>query len=118
MSVLTSKFKEVLSSVLPITIIVIILHFTLVPIEISMLMRFILGSLFVVTGLSIFLFGAELGISPIGNLMGGTIAKTNKTHYVIILGFILGFLINVAEPDIQILADQVSKASGGASTLR
>lgn len=114
MSVLTSKFKEVLSSVLPITIIVIILHFTLVPIEISMLMRFILGSLFVVTGLGIFLFGAELGISPIGNLMGGTIAKTNKTHYVIILGFILGFLINVAEPDIQILADQVSKASGGA----
>lgn len=113
MNLLFNKFKDVLSSVLPITIIVIVLHFTLVPLESSMLMRFILGSLFVILGLGIFLFGAELGIGPIGNLMGENVAKSNSSLYVIILGFVLGFFINVAEPDIQILADQVSKASGG-----
>lgn len=113
MHLLINKFKDVLLSVLPITLIVIILHFTLVPLEGEILIRFILGAAFVVLGLAIFLFGADLGISPIGNLMGGSIAKTNNSYFVAILGFVLGFFINVAEPDIQILADQVSKASGG-----
>ena len=45
--------------------------------------------------------------------MGETIAKTNKLYYVGILGFVLGFLINVAEPDLQILARQVGLATGG-----
>ena len=59
------------------------------------------------------MFGAEIGIVPIGNLMGETIAKTNNSYLVGILGFILGFLITVAEPDLQILARQVNMASGG-----
>lgn len=113
MNILAKKFKDVLSSVLPITLIVVLLHFTVVPLESSMFFRFILGSIFIILGLGIFLFGAEIGISPIGNLMGGTIAQTNNPYFVAALGFILGFFINVAEPDIQILADQVSKASGG-----
>src|SRR5690625_4550826 len=103
MNILAKKFKDVLSSVLPITLIVALLHFTVVPLESSMFFRFILGSIFIILGLGIFLFGAEIGISPIGNLMGGTIAKTNNPYFVAALGFILGFFINVAEPDIQIL---------------
>lgn len=113
MSVLINKFKEVSLSVLPITLIVIILHFTVVPIETEMLIRFIIGAIFVIIGLGIFLFGAEIGIGPIGNLMGETIAKTNKSYLVGLLGFVLGFLITIAEPDLQILARQVNNATGG-----
>ena len=78
-----------------------------------MLIRYIIGAIFVILGLGIFLFGAHLGIGPIGNLMGETIAKTNNVYLVGILGFILGFLITIAEPDLQILANQVNMASGG-----
>ena len=119
MNIFLQKIKEVLLSVLPITLLVIILNFTLVPIDNEMLIRFLIGSVFVVLGLGIFLLGAHLGIGPIGNLMGHTIAKTNKSYIVGILGFILGFLITIAEPDLQILAAQVSLASGGiiGSTL-
>jgi len=113
LDILSRKFTEVSLSVLPITILVIILNFTLVPVETEMLIRFIIGALLVIMGLGIFLFGAELGIVPIGNLMGETIAKTNKSYLVGILGFILGFLITIAEPDLQILARQVNLASGG-----
>lgn len=113
MSVLINKFKEVSLSVLPITLIVIILNFTVVPIKTEMLIRFIIGAIFVIIGLGIFLFGAEIGIGPIGNLMGETIAKTNKSYLVGLLGFVLGFLITVAEPDLQILARQVNNATGG-----
>ena len=119
LNILLEKLKDVSLSVLPITLLVVVLNFTLVPIENEMLIRFLIGAVFVVIGLGIFLFGAHIGIGPIGNLMGQTIAKTNKLYIVGILGFILGFLITIAEPDLQILADQVSLASGGiiGSTL-
>lgn len=113
-SILLNKFKEVLSSVLPITLLVVLLHFTLVPLETEVMSRFILGAVFVILGLAFFLFGAELGVSPIGNLMGRTIAQTNKNWMVGVLGFVLGFLITVAEPDLLILAKQVELVSGGA----
>lgn len=113
MSLLKRKFIEVSMSVLPITILVLILSFTLVDVESDMLIRFIIGSFMVILGLGIFLFGAELGITPIGNLMGEYIARSNKILVVCILGFLLGFLITVAEPDLQVLAIQVDEASGG-----
>lgn len=109
---LTRKFKEVSMSVLPITLLVVILSLTVVDVKAHMLIRFITGSLIVILGLGIFLFGAELGISPIGNLMGEYIARSNKFIVVCILGFILGFLITVAEPDLHVLAIQVDEASG------
>jgi len=113
LSLLLEKFKEVLSSVLPVTLLVMILNFTLVPVETDMLIRFIIGSVLVVVGLGIFLFGADIGVTSIGNLMGEEIARSNKAYVVATLGFILGFFITVAEPDLQILANEVSNASGG-----
>lgn len=113
MNILLEKLKEVSLSVLPITLLVIVLNFSLVPIDNEMLFRFIIGSILVILGLGIFLFGAHLGIGPIGNLMGGTVAKTNNGYIVAMLGFILGFFITIAEPDLQILASQVNLASGG-----
>lgn len=114
MNLLLEKFKEVAASVLPISILVIILNFTLVPVEADMFIRFLIGSVMVIIGLGIFLFGADIGITSIGNLMGEEIAKTNKVYIVATLGFILGFFITIAEPDLQILANEVSSASGGS----
>jgi len=113
LDVLSRKFKEVSLSVLPITALVIILNFTLVPIESEMFARFIIGALLIIMGLGVFLFGAEIGVVPIGNLMGETVAMTNNSYSVGILGFLLGFLVTIAEPDLQILAHQVNIASGG-----
>ena len=113
LNLLQEKFKEVSLSVLPISVIVIILNFTLVPIETDMMVRFLIGSLLVILGLGIFLFGVDIGVTPIGNLMGETTAKSNKVTLVGMLGFLLGFLITVAEPDLLILANQVNEASGG-----
>ncbi|HHY10932.1 MAG TPA: DUF1538 domain-containing protein [Firmicutes bacterium] len=113
MTLLLKKLKEISFAVLPITILVLILNFTIVPIEFEMLARFLLGALLVVLGLGIFLFGAHIGVSPLGTLIGESIAKTNKIYAVAALGFLMGFLITIAEPDLQILAGQVNQASGG-----
>ena len=98
---------------LPITFLVVLLNFTVVPLELDVFVRFLLGALFVILGLGIFLFGAELGVGPIGGLMGKAVAKSNNTWIVGGLGFLLGFLITIAEPDLQILAAQIELASGG-----
>ncbi len=101
-------------SVLPITIIVLILNFTVAPIGTELIGRFIVGAIFIIIGLAIFLFGADLGIQPIGNLMGSSIAKKKKLGVIVVFGFILGFFVNIAEPDLQVLARQVSQVTSGA----
>lgn len=110
------KLKEVLYSVLPITFMVLVLNFTITPLETPLLIRFLLGSLFIILGLSIFLFGVDIGITPIGNLMGSGIAKSNKTWFIIVAGFILGFVISVAEPDLHILAGRVDSLTNSVIT--
>jgi len=116
LQVLLEKFKEVLFAVLPITLIVLFLNFTLTPLEPQLLIRFVIGATLIILGLSIFLFGVDIGISPIGHLMGANLAKTNKIGIIILAGLLLGFFISMAEPDLHILAGQVDAVTSGAVT--
>ena len=113
MSVIISKFKEVLYSVLPITVLVLILNFTLTPIETPLIIRFLMGATLIIVGLTIFLIGVDIGITPIGNTMGSAIVKTNKIWIVAVAGLLLGFFISIAEPDLHILAGQVDSVTSG-----
>ena len=108
-----SKFKEVLYSVLPITVLVIILNFTISPMDTDLIIRFIIGSIFVVLGLTIFLLGVDIGIAPLGSLTGTSLAKTNNLWLVLIAGLILGFFISIAEPGLMVLANQVNFVTSG-----
>lgn len=113
MNIFTLKLKEVCISVIPVSIIVLILCFTLTPQEPATIGNFIFGSVFIILGLSIFLVGVDLAITPIGNLMGSLITKSNKLIIIAIAGLGLGFFISIAEPDLHILAGQVSDVTGG-----
>jgi len=111
--VIREKFKDVITAVLPITILVLILNFTLTPLSLDLILRFLIGSVLIIIGLSLFLLGVDLSITPIGNHMGDLIAKTNKVSFVTIAGLILGFFISIAEPDLHILAGQVESVTSG-----
>ena len=113
MNVIKPKLIEVLYSVLPITAIVLILHFTLTPIETPLLIRFLIGAFLIVLGLTIFLLGVDVGITTIGNMMGSAIAKSNNVGIVLMIGLMLGFFISIAEPDLHILAGQVDSVTSG-----
>ena len=113
LNVIVSKFKEVLFSVLPITLMVLILNFTISPIGTVLIIRFIIGSIIVVIGLTIFLIGVDMGITPLGSLTGTSLAKTNKLWIVLIVGLILGFFISIAEPGLLVLANQVNLVTSG-----
>lgn len=119
MEVFVDKLKEVLQSVLPITFLVVILHFTIAPLPGIEFPRFLFGALLIILGLAIFLFGVDIGVTPIGNYLGKEIARSNSLKFVLVMGVILGFFISIAEPDLIILSNQVSEVTSGAipSTL-
>ena len=113
MNIFAQKLKEFLTSVLPITIMVLILNFTLVPLGTPLIIRFLMGALLVTLGLSVFLIGVDIGITPLGNLIGSSLTKSNKLWILAVSGLILGFFISIAEPGLLVLARQVSLVTLG-----
>ncbi len=113
MNVILEKLKEVVLSVLPITLIVVLLNFTLTPLETTDFIRFLIAVVLIIIGLTIFLLGVDLGITPIGVDLGRSIIKPGKIWVVALAGILLGFFINVAEPDLHVLADQVQSVTSG-----
>ena len=113
MNVLIDKLKEVMASVLPITFIVLILHFTISPLDPTMLYAFLLGSVLIIAGLTIFLFGIDQGIEPVGHSIGSILSLSKSFAIFITVSLILGFFISYAEPDLHILAGQVNDVTSG-----
>lgn len=103
------KLKEVVVSVLPITVIVLILHFTIAPLAPGMLPQFVIGALLLIVGLALFLMGTDIGVLPIGQLMGGAIMKNKRLVFMLAASFLIGFMITLAEPDLHVLGDQLGK---------
>ena len=105
---LKEKVKESLSSVLPITLIVLVLSITLVPMEIGTLALFLTGAVLLIFGMGFFQLGAEMSMTPLGEGVGKTLAKREKVILVVLVSFALGTIITIAEPDLQVLANQVA----------
>lgn len=77
-----------------------------------MLIKFVLGSFGVIIGLSIFLSGVDLSISKIGTMMGDFLGRFDKIIKVVFFGIFIGFVISMAEPDLLVLANQITQAIG------
>lgn len=107
LNILVNLFKDNVKTVIPIAAVVLVLNFTLVPLGFSLIARFLVGSVLIIVGLSLFLFGVEIGITPMGSLTGTSLVKTNRLSVVLVAGLILGFLISIAEPGLMVLAFQV-----------
>ena len=101
------KFKETAVSVLPVMAIVFLLGLIIVPLEPSLLLRFFVSGILLIVGLTIFLLGVDLGIQPMGERTGAELTKTKSLSYLLVTAFIIGFVVTIAEPDIQVFADQV-----------
>lgn len=54
-----------------------------------------------------FTLGAEMSMTPMGERVGAVITKSRKLPVILGIGFLLGFLITISEPDLQVLANQV-----------
>ena len=102
-----NKLKETAVSILPISVIVLVLNWTIAPLGTAMTIQFITGSLFTILGLALFLLGADIGILPIGEKAGAALTSRRNLPLLLVSAFFIGFFITIAEPDVQVLAKQV-----------
>lgn len=104
---LGEKLNEALTAVLPVIGIVLVLCFSIAPISPSILLCFLMGAVLLITGMMFFTLGAEIAMTPMGEQVGSCMTRTKKVGIIIALSFLLGFIITISEPDLQVLAGQV-----------
>ena len=104
---LLEKLHEALGAVLPIMTLVLLLSLSVAPIPSGVMLSFLMGAVLLVVGMMFFSVGAEVAMQPMGEQVGARVTKSKSLPLILILGFVLGVLITVSEPDLQVLAQQV-----------
>ena len=106
-TVLGEKTREALASVLPITAIVLALCFTISPVPADVLLAFLAGAVLLILGMGFFTLGADMAMGPIGQQLGSKMAGSRKLWVVVSVSFLIGVVVTMSEPDLQVLANQV-----------
>lgn len=114
MSLIKEKLREVLSSLLPLIIVICIMQFTLIKAPTEIFLQFVIGCIFAIAGLIFFFVGIELGIIPMGRYIGAELPKRRSLWLIGATAFLFGFAVTVAEPDVLVLSGQVGKISDGS----
>ena len=104
---LMEKIRESLSSVLPITAIVLLLSISVVPLTPGTLVLFLFGAFLLIVGVGVFTLGVDMSMTPMGSGIGVYFSKAKHMAIPLSVALALGILITVAEPDLQVLAEQV-----------
>ena len=106
--VLKEKLMQAFSSVLPVTVIVLVISVIFVPeLSVAAVMIFLLGAAFLIVGMGFFTLGVDMAMRPMGEGIGVQLTKSSKLILVILVSFAMGIMITIAEPDLQVLAKQV-----------
>lgn len=104
---LKEKLKEAFQAVFPIALIVLGLSLTLTPLQTGTFLLFAIGVLLLVAGTALFTLGADMSMLVIGQKVGSTLTKSKKVWLIAFVSFVIGVIVTMAEPDLQILAEQV-----------
>ena len=107
MGLFAVKLKEVLMSIMPIVMVVGLLAVFLLKLPADELAMLVVCIVLVVLGFTIFLTGVEVGINPMGAVIGKEIPKRRSKLFMIIIVFTISFLVTIAEPDVSVFATQV-----------
>ena len=101
------KFSETLKAVFPILAIVLVLCFTITPIPPSILVTFLIGAVMLILGMLLFNVGVESSMTPIGERVGSIMTRSKNVIIMVLISFVMGMVITISEPDLQVLAQQV-----------
>ena len=109
------KLKETCIAVLPISAVVVILALTITPVDGALLVKFLLGTVWIILGLTIFLTGTDIGIMPAGSFLGASLTARRSLPLMLASGLLIGILITIAEPSLLILGQQAELVTGTVS---
>lgn len=104
---LKEKTRESVSAVLPIVGIVLVISIFLVPIGLGTMVMFLAGAVMLIFGMGFFQLGAEISMTPLGEGIGSKVSKKRRINVILAIIFIMGVIITISEPDLQVMAQQV-----------
>lgn len=107
-TIFLEKIKESLLSVLPVATIVFALLITIAPVSASILISFIIGTVLLIIGMGLFTLGADISMMPMGQYVGSKMTKTKKLWLILLISLFVGVMITISEPDLTVLAEQIS----------
>ncbi|MDL2218926.1 DUF1538 domain-containing protein [Ruminococcaceae bacterium OttesenSCG-928-O06] len=105
---LLEKLKESLQAVLPIGVIILLLHFTIVPLGGGTLALMLVGMVLLIIGLTLFSLGTDMAMMPMGEHVGSALLGSRNLPLLVGVLFVFGFIVTAAEPDLSVLATQVT----------
>lgn len=109
-------FKESIVSILPVALVMIVSSIIL-NFSITTTISIIISTLLLIIGVTFFTYGAELSMIEIGKVISSTLIKSKKTTLIAIVAFIVGVIITIAEPDLKVLATQMTAIDSTALIL-
>lgn len=116
MEEIKDSVKESFLAILPVSAVIILLQIFLIGLPFEKFLLFLIGLLMVTFGLMFFLMGVNIGLLPVGEMIGKALPKPKKKWLIIGVGLLLGIAVTVAEPDVRVLATQVDEVSEGKIT--
>lgn len=114
MKEIKALFIEVLQSIVPLTLAVAVLQFTVVKMPLYDFLEFLVGAVMTAIGMVLFLLGARIGLLPMGKAIGSDLPEHGSLWLIVAVVFIIGLTVTVAEPNVLVLADQVDTMSQNA----
>lgn len=112
---LGSSLVDSIKDLMPIVIVIAFFQLVVLRQPIPDLADMLVGTLLVVLGLTLFVYGLKTGLFPIGEAMAHGLARKGSLFWLLVFAFALGFGTTVAEPALIAVADEAAKvaAAGG-----
>ena len=111
------KLRDAFTDLLPIILVIAFFQLVVLRQPLPQLGEVVLGALLVVTGLSLFIQGLEMGLFPIGEAMAHALARKGSVFWLLSFAFALGFSTTVAEPALIAVAGEAAKIAGQANLI-
>ena len=107
LKIINEKLNEAVISIIPVMIIMLlislILNFNFVTI-----ISILISTLLLIIGITLFTLGADLSMMEIGKTISQGLLKSRKVYLILLISFIVGVVITIAEPDLKVLASQMT----------
>ena len=115
---LWDKIRESAASILPVTLIVVLLNLTpLVTLSAGEILAFLIAAAALILGMALFNLGADMAMTPMGEQVGSGLSKSKNLWLLLFVCFLLGAFVTIAEPDVSVLAAQVSGMINGKTLV-
>ena len=114
--ILNEKLNEAVSSIIPVMIIMLVISFIL-KFDIVTIISILISTLLLIIGVTLFTLGADFSMMEIGKTISSGLLKTKKVSIILLVSLVVGIVITIAEPDLKVLASQMTAINSNTLIL-